>query len=123
VSYLRDIYARIWNGSTTVGVSSAGALSVHTKSAQTASAPTFATVGVATGEVLAANANRKGAAFVNLSENRISFAFAANNAVLDRGITLYPAGVFEMDEYTFTTAAVNCIASVAGSVLSIQEYT
>lgn len=93
-----------------------------TKVSLTASAPTSVSVGVASGVILAANASRKGAVFTNLSSARISFNLAAGAAVLNSGITLLPGGVFVMDEYTFTNAAVNGIASVAASALSVQEF-
>ena len=42
-------------------------------------------------------------------------------AVLNSGITLYQGGVWNMNEYSFCTAAINCIAGGAGSNLSLQE--
>ena len=90
--------------------------------AKTASAPAGASVGVASGSVLAENADRKGLTVVNLSSNRVSIAFG-NPAVLDQGITLTPNGAFEMDPYTFTTQEVFAIASGAGSPVAIQEWT
>lgn len=88
----------------------------------TVSSPTTATVGVATGVVIATNANRKGLTIVNVSANKVSFGLGVS-AVLNSGITLYPGGVWVMDEFTFTIAAVNGIASAASSVVSIQEFT
>ena len=96
--------------------------SVSTKTALTASAPDFATVGLASSLVVAANANRKGLALVNLSSSDISFGIGTA-AILNRGITLKPNGVWEMDEFTFNLSAINAIASGAGSTLSIQEFT
>lgn len=92
------------------------------KTALTGSSPTFATVGVASAQALASNASRKGAVFTNTSDNVISFG-VGQTAVLNRGVTLYPRGVWVMDEYTYSTAAINCIASVASSNLAIQEFT
>lgn len=85
-------------------------------------APTFATVGVASAQAVAANGSRKGLLLVNTSNNRVSLGFGAA-AVLDSGITLYPMGVFFMEEHDFDTGAVNAIASAAGSNLAIQEYS
>ena len=85
------------------------------------SAPTAASVGVASAQALAANASRKGLVMVNTSSARISFGFGSA-AVLDSGITLYPGGVFEMDAFMFDLGAVNAIASAAASNLAIQEY-
>ena len=88
--------------------------------ALTASAPTFASVGVASAQALAANATRRGLVLVNRSANVVSVAFGANPAVLDAGITLDPGGAFTMTPETMTTAAVNAIADVASSRLAIQ---
>jgi len=96
--------------------------SVNTKTPLTASAPDFATVGLASAQAVAANATRKGLVLVNLSTSDISFGIGTA-AILDRGITLKPNGVWEMDEYTFTLGAINAIASGAGSTLGIQEFT
>ena len=88
-----------------------------------AASPTAASVGVASGLVLARNTARRGAVFVNTSPNRISFGINAP-AVLDSGITLYGnGGVWEMDEHPFTLELINAIASGAASGLAIQELT
>lgn len=94
---------------------------VSTKTALTGSSPTAATVGVASAEAVPANANRKGLILTNTSDNTISLAFAAA-AVLNSGITLYPGGTFNMNEYCFTTAQIRAIASAASSNLAIQEF-
>lgn len=88
-----------------------------------ASAPTAASVGAASGEVVAANSLRRGLILVNTSANRISLGIGAT-AVLDSGITLMASGgSWSMGPEDFTTAAINAIASGAGSNLSIQEFT
>lgn len=92
-----------------------------TKTDLTPSAPTAASVGVASAQILASNANRKGLILVNTSVNRISLGFGST-AVLDSGPTLYPQGSFNMGEYDFDTGAVNAIASAASSNIAIQEY-
>lgn len=114
--------ATMANSSPVVIASDQSALPVSTKTALTASAPTSASVGVATAEAVASNASRKGLTLVNLSVNRISLGFGSA-AVLDSGITLYPGDSFSMEEYCFSTAAVNAIASAAASALAIQEFT
>ena len=92
-------------------------------SASVGNAPVAVSVGVATGVALAANTARKGAAFINTSSNYISFATGANAAILYSGITLNPnGGVWVMDQYTFTTGAINAIASGAASNLSVLEF-
>lgn len=102
-----------------------GSSVVVTKVPLTASTPTTATVGTSSAEAVASNANRKGLCIVNLSStNRVSIGFGANPAVLNSGITLTQLGsVYEMSEYDYTTSAINCIASGAGTVISIQEFT
>lgn len=93
------------------------------KTPLTPSAPTFVTAGVASGVALAANALRKGAIFVNTSPTAtVSFGLAAAG-VLNSGITLTPYGVWVMDPYTFTTGAINVIASAAATNVAIQELT
>jgi len=87
----------------------------------TFSAPTFASVGVASAQAVAINANRKGLLLVNTSANYISIGLGSP-AVLYSGITLNPlGGSFWMDDYSFTTAAVNAIASGVASNLAVQE--
>lgn len=97
---------------------------VSTKTPLTGSTPTTATVGTSSSQVVASNASRKGLAIINLSNNAISLGLGANSAVLNSGITLTTYGsVYEMSEYDYVTGAVNAIASAAGSVISIQEFT
>lgn len=96
-------------------------MQVSTKFPITANVPTSATVGVASGTALASNAARKGLTIVNTSTNTVSLALG-NAAVLNNGITLSPFGVYWMDEFSLSTAAVNAIASAASSNISIQEY-
>lgn len=95
---------------------------VTTKISLTASSPASASVGVTSALAVAANANRKGLVLTNLSNKTISFGIGTA-AVLNAGITLIPNAIWEMDEYTYTTAAINAIASGASATLSIQEFT
>lgn len=88
----------------------------------TPSAPSAVSVGVASGVLIAANANRRGFKAVNTSNARVSLAFATP-AVLNSGITLYPGGVFDMDEYDFDLGEIRAIASLAASNVAIQEFT
>jgi hypothetical protein len=94
---------------------------ITTKNALTSNSPTAVSVGVTSSEILAANANRKGLILVNTSSANISLGLGTA-AVLNSGITLYPGGAFNMDEYCFTTAAINAIASVAASNIGVQEW-
>jgi hypothetical protein len=92
--------------------------------AQSPAAPTAATVGVASSQVVAVNTSRTGLVVVNTSTNTISLAFGANAAILNSGITLNPGGgTWVMDALTFTTQAVNAIASGASSNLGINEFS
>ena len=95
---------------------------ISTKTTLTASSPTAASVGVASAQAVASNTSRRGLVLVNTSSNTISFGIGAT-AVLNSGITLTPGGVWEMGEYTYSTGAINAIASAAASNLSIQEWT
>lgn len=95
---------------------------ISTKTSLTASSPTAVSVGVATTAAVASNATRKGLCLVNTSINTISLGIGVS-AVLNSGITLYPGGSWCMEEYNFSTAAVNAIASAAASNLSVQEFT
>lgn len=99
-----------------------GIWQVNTKTPITPASPAVVSVGVATTVVVAANTNRKGLVLTNTSVNKISLAFGVS-AVSNSGIVLYPGGTYEMDEYMFTTSAVNAIATVAASALSVQEYS
>lgn len=95
---------------------------VSSKIALTASSPTFATVGTGSAQAVASNASRKGLILVNTSVNVISVGIGAT-AVLNSGITLKPGGSWNMDEYSYSTAVINCIASLGSSNLAIQEFT
>jgi len=94
---------------------------VSTKIALTPSSPTFATVGVTSAQAVASNTNRKGLILTNNSTANISLGFGVA-AVSGSGVVLYPGGVFFMDEYMYTTAAVNAIATAAGANLGVQEW-
>jgi hypothetical protein len=89
----------------------------------TPASPTVNTVGVASAQAVAANANRKGLVLTNVSGNVISLGLGVA-AVLNSGISLMPnGGVFVMDPFTFSTAVVNAIAAAASSTLGIQEFS
>lgn len=106
----------------TLKTDAGGILITSAKGATTPASPTQVSVAVTTTSAVASNANRKGLVLTNLSVGRISLAFGVS-AVLNNGITLYPGGIYVMDEFTFNTSAVNAIASIAASVLSIQEFS
>lgn len=99
-----------------------GNLFASSKIPLTASAPTFATIGVTSGTVIVANVSRKGLVLQNTSSlATISLHLNNGSAVLNSGITLYPHDIWYMDEFSFTTAQINAISSLASTNLSIQE--
>lgn len=110
------------NTAFSVNATISGTSTVSTKTDLTPSSPTAATVGTSSAQALASNANRKGLILINTSANTISIGLGST-AVLNSGITLYPGGTFQMDEYCFDLGAVNSIASAASSNLAIQEFT
>ena len=100
-----------------------GGLRVTSRSLLTPAAPTSATVDATSGAAVASNAARRGLVLTNTSTNLISLGLGAT-AVLGSGITLNASGgVWVMDEFTFTTAAINAIAGAEASNLAIQEFT
>lgn len=82
---------------------------------------TAVSVGTASTSTVASNANRAGLILVNTSTARISCT--VGTAVLNSGVSLFPGGTWTMDQYTFTTAAIACIAGAAASNISVQEFT
>lgn len=94
----------------------------QTKVSLTAASPATTSVGVASASAVASNANRKGLIIVNISTANVSFGIGAT-AVVGSGITLLPGGVWNMDADSFSTSAINAIATAAASSISIQEFT
>lgn len=95
-----------------------------TAMSSTASAPTFATIGITSATIIASNANRKGLILTNTSSlSTLSINLVGGSAVLNSGITLYPHDSFYMDVYSFSTAQINGIASLASTNVAIQELT
>lgn len=87
-----------------------------------ASAPTLATVGVASAQVLPLNTARTSLRMINTSSNTI-FLGLGQAAVLNSGMVLIASGgTWNMDAGDFTTQAIFAIASGAGSNLAIQEF-
>lgn len=88
----------------------------------TASSGTFATVGLASAQAVAANLNRGGLILTNTSAAIIYIEIGVT-AVVGSGIPIYPGGSWTMDAYNYTSAAINAIATLASSNLAIQEFT
>jgi len=112
--------AQVQQGTESEVITGSGSI-VSTKNPLTASSPDFATVGTSSVLVVSSNSSRKGLIIINTSVNTVSFGIDAT-AVLNSGITLPPKSVWVMDEYNFTTGAINAIASDVSSNLSIQEF-
>jgi len=102
-------------------VSPTAPLPVTSKTSLTPLSPTAVSVGDVSAEAVAQNANRKGLILTNTSQATISLGFGAA-AVLLSGVILFPGGIFRMDEFSFTTEAVNAIAGAAASNLAVQEF-
>ena len=82
---------------------------------------TSVTVGVATGEALAANVARANAVFVNDSSETIYLA-RGNDAVVGSGIRLNAnGGSYEIDGGNLFVGAINAIATGAGANLTVSE--
>lgn len=87
----------------------------------TASAGTAVSVGATSTATVASNTNRAGLILVNTSVQRMSCT--VGTAVLNSGVSLFPGGTWTMDQYSFTTGAIACIAGAAASNISVQEFT
>jgi hypothetical protein len=94
---------------------------VSTKTALTANAPATGSIGVSSAALVASNGSRKGLVVVNVSNATCSLAVGAT-AVLNSGITLQAGAVWNMNEYSFATGAINAICSAASSTLTVQEF-
>ena len=87
----------------------------------TMAAPTFATVGVASGVIVAANATRLYISLVNDSANTIWLAFGAA-AVVGSGTRLNAnGGALVMGANGLSRQDIRGIALVAGSNVTVQE--
>lgn len=122
---------RIYNGTNPANVNAVGsqyALAVEVLNQSmgtglTAAAPGTANASITSATIVAANASRKGLVIVNLSGKNVSFGFSGQAAVVSRGVTLAPDGIFNMGPTTFTTGAVTAITTGADSALAFQEWT
>ena len=89
----------------------------------TTPAHTAPLAGIATGAILALNANRLYALFVNDSDTPVYLAFTVN-AALNTGIRLNPnGGSYEMSKKlgNLWTGAVNGISGTAGKIVLVTE--
>ncbi len=72
--------------------------------------------------VVEENIKRRGLIIINGSGDRVSLAFG-EDAILDKGIILYPGGTFNMGEEDFYSGRIYGIAAVVDSLLAIQEFS
>jgi hypothetical protein len=89
---------------------------------QTGNTPSFATVGVSSSLVLAANSSRTSAILTNTSTATIYLSFGANAAVVGSGIPLFPQGSLVLSSQDNVQQAINAIATASSSNLGIQEF-
>lgn len=91
-------------------------------SAVTMGAPNNVTIGTASAQLMAANANRKFASLSVVTPGaKVSLAFGSNPAVLDKGITLLSGTTYSFEGDMLTLQAINGISSIAGTVIGVQE--
>jgi hypothetical protein len=98
------------------------AIPTTARSAITANAGVDISVNATSTAVLGANANRKGLILQNASSQQITIAFGGQTPVYQTGLTLLPGGVFNMDQWSFTTGAVNAITTGGAALLQVQEF-
>lgn len=89
-----------------------------------ASAPTQTSVGVASAQLVAYNAQRVGLIVTNISTGTVYLGVGVSNAaVVGSGIVLTSnGGSWAMDEYTYTVEQINAIAHVAATSVAVQEF-
>ncbi len=88
--------------------------------------PNATVVTASSGAAVPSNGLRKGLTLVNLgASGNVSLGIGTTNAaILNSGITLTNnGGSFSMDEFSFTTGAINAIAAASGARLAWQEWT
>jgi hypothetical protein len=84
--------------------------------------PVSVLVGTSSVKLVDVNVARKGLIIINGSGNRVSLAFGTD-AILDKGIILYPGGVFNMGEEDFYSGAIFGVAAGADSLVTVQEFS
>lgn len=79
------------------------------------------TLGTSSTQIVAANPNRKGLVFTNTGLGQAFCSDVGLPAVSGTGLVLWTGGSYNMQEYGFTTNAINCTISGTTSVLSGRE--
>lgn len=88
-----------------------------------ASAPTGASVGTTSAELVAANNDRVGLVITNLADGTIYLGLSGNSATINAGIVVLGAGGnWSMEEYNYTNEAIAAVAHSANSQVAIQEF-
>ena len=83
--------------------------------------PVAGSVTTASAQLIAANINRTGLECTNIGTSTAFLAYGANVAILNGGTAIPPGATWWMDDYLFTTAAVNVIAASA-TTMACQEF-
>lgn len=89
----------------------------------TASSPATASITTSSAAVIATNASRTGLVVTNTHATSWLYLGIGATAVVGRGIALAPnGGSWTMDAHTFSTAAINGIASAGTITVAVQEF-
>lgn len=101
-----------------------GALQTYpVRTSLTASSPATASITTTSAAVIATNANRTGLVITNTHATSWLYLGIGATAVVGSGIALAPnGGCWTMDAHTFSTAAVNGIASAGTITVAVQEF-
>lgn len=113
-------------GGNPVNLTSGSVPATITKVALTAVSPASAVVTASSAQMIASNGLRKGLILTHLGSSgpvSLSFGATTNLAVLNAGLSLTAGTRWTMDDYAFTTSAINAIATASGPTISIQEWT
>lgn len=98
-----------------------GIVSNDSSRTETILAPTFATIGTSSAQIVASNTSRKGLVLTNEGDGHVYLHMTGGTAVVGSGFVLFPSDTWVMDENFFTTGQINGIATTAGNNISIQE--
>lgn len=103
-------------GSTPINVSTAGQYSYESSNIDSK------TASGTSGEILAANPNRKSAVIVNYGTTNGAFLAVGKTAESGKGIYLAPnGGSYEINAMNLSHAAINAITATSTTTLSIHE--
>ena len=86
----------------------------------TGNAPSALAIGTASAQIFAQNFNRTGLLCEDTGTVSVSLSYGASAAVVGGGITIPAGGSWKMDDYSFSTQAINAIASAAGTLSCLE---